>query len=473
MTTAPRPILFVSLPESGLLNPMLVLARELARRGTPDLWFATDEPRRADVQGSAGRTPVEFASLGEVFSELSAVSWSDEVYREVTQTSRFKAHRAVIRQSYRPDLQAEKYRRLESLVAKIDPALMVIESMSSFAVDLALTRNIPFVLSVPFLPSNVLTSHNPFGSSYTPKDFPVPHSGLPFPMTFAQRLGNRFFKLRTLALFFTPSMSKVLSADNRIRRELGLPAPSPMTRIDRAEMVLCNSVPELDYPFDIPEKMKLVGAVMPPLPEASGTGADDGLGAWLDARSSVVYMGFGTITRLTRDQVGALVEVARRLDGRHDVLWKLPEEQQRLLPARESLPGNLRIESWLPSQLDVLAHPAVAVFFTHGGGNGFHEGVYFGKPLVVRPLWVDCFDQAVRGRDFGISLTLDRPQTVDPDDVVDKLTRVLDDPSFRSRAERLGGLQRAAGGRVRAADLILGLPALSRPGSGDRTRVQK
>src|ERR1700761_743143 len=100
MSTPQRPILFVSLPESGLLNPLLVLAGELSRRGVPDLWFATDEPRRADVERQVTGSPVEFASLGEVFSELSAVTWSDEVYREVTQTSRFRAHRAVVRQSY-------------------------------------------------------------------------------------------------------------------------------------------------------------------------------------------------------------------------------------------------------------------------------------------------------------------------------------------------------------------------------------
>ncbi|MBD0693927.1 glycosyltransferase [Streptomyces sp. CBMA123] len=461
MSAAQRPILFVSLPESGLLNPLLVLAGELARRGVPDLWFATDEPRRADVRALADQSAVEFASLGEVFSELSAVSWGDEVYRQVTQPSRFKAHRAVIRQSYRPDLQAEKYRRLATVVDKCDPALMVIDCVSAFAVDLALTRGIPFVLSVPFLPSNVLTSHSPFGPSYTPKDFPVPHSGLPYPMGFGQRLRNRLFKLRTLALFFHPAMGKVLSEDARLRKELGLPKPSPMTRIDRAEMVLCNSVRELDYPFEIPGKVELVGAMVPPLPEASR--AEDGTGVmdWLDAQSSVVYMGFGTITRLTRPQVADLVEVARRLDGRHQVLWRLPAEQQHLLPPRDELPGNLRVESWLPSQLDVLAHPRVEVFFTHGGGNGFHEGVYFGKPLVIRPLWVDCYDQAVRGRDFGISLTLDRPQDLDPDDVVDKLSRVLGDRSFRERAERIGTAQRAAGGRTAAADLLLGLPALA------------
>ncbi|MFD3997196.1 glycosyltransferase [Streptomyces sp. NPDC058583] len=465
MSAPQRPVLFVSLPESGLLNPLLVLAGELSRRGVPDLWFATDEPRRGDVERVAEGSPVEFASLGEVLSELSAVSWEDGVYREVTQASRFRAHRAVIRQSYRPDLQAEKYRRLESVVEKVEPALMVIDCVSSFAVDLAVKRGIPFVLSVPFLPSNVLTSLNPFGPSGTPRDFPVPHSGLPFPMSSAQKFRNELFKWRTLAMFFNPAMGKVLSEDARIRMDLGLPKPNPMTRIDRAEMVLCNSVAELDFPFPVPDRMKLVGAMVPPLPEAAGSddnGADDtGVMAWLGAQSSVVYMGFGTITRLTREQVASLVEVARRLNGRHQVLWKLPEEQQHLLPPRESLPVNLRIESWLPSQLDVLAHPSVKVFFTHGGGNGFHEGLYFGKPLVVRPLWVDCYDQAVRGRAHGVSLTLDRPREMDPDDVVDKLTRVLGDPSFHERAERLGALQRAAGGRSEAADLLLSLPALA------------
>lgn len=447
--TAPAsgPVLFVSLPESGLLNPMLVLAAELARRGVPDLWFATDEPRRADVEDIA----VQFASLGPVVPELSAVTWNDEVYAEVTQQSRFKAHRAVIRHTYRPDLQAAKFRALAEVVDKVRPALMVIESLCGFAVDLALTRAIPYVLSVPFLPSNVLTAHNPFAKSYTPKGFPVPHSGLPARMTPIQRLQNRMFKLRTLAMFFHPAMGKVLSEDARIRKELGLSAPSPMTRVDEARMILCASIPELDYPFEVPDKLKLVGAMMPPLPEAS---ADNEVARWLDAQESVVYMGFGTITRLTAEQVGALVEVARRLDGRHGVLWKLPTEQQHLLPPADRLPGNLRIENWLPSQLDVLAHPAVKVFFTHGGGNGFHEGVYFGKPLVVRPLWVDCFDQAVRGRDAGISLTLDRPTTIDPDDVLDKLTRVLTDPGFTRRAEELGARQRAAGGARAAADLL-------------------
>lgn len=461
MESQRRPILFVSYPESGLMNPLLVLAQELSRRGVPDLYFATDEKGRSEVEALKADTPVEFASLGDTVSEMSAVTWDDETYREVTQRSRFKAHKAVIKHSFAPQARVEKYRRLADIVDEVKPALMVVESMCQYGYEVAITKNIPFVLGVPFLPSNVLTSHVPFAKQYTQRHFPVPHSGLPLDMNVFQRVANQLFKFGTLGLYMTSEMKKVVEQDTQIRKDLGISpkARGMMARIDEAEMVLCYSVPELDYSFPVPEKLNLVGTMVPPLPQAPD---DEGLSDWLSQHDSVVYMGFGTITRLTRTQVAALVEVARRIGDGHQVLWKLPKEQQELLPSQEELPENLRIVSWVPSQLDVLAHPSVKLFFTHAGGNGFHEGLHFGKPLVVRPLWVDCDDQAVRGRDFGVSLTLDRPETFDPDDVVDKLTRVLGDRRFRERAEHFSQLLQSAGGRSAAADLLLGLPALAK-----------
>jgi polyene glycosyltransferase len=453
MDDAARPILLVSLPEAGLINPLLVLAGELSRRGAKDLWFATDEPRRRDVEA----TSAAFASLGEVIPEMSAVSWDDAAYRAVTQASRFRAHRAQIKQSYRPALAFAKYRQLEAVADKVHPAVMIIDCETRYAINLAIARRIPYVLSVPFLPSNVLTPYTPLDRSYVPRRFPTPHSGLPYDMNFAQRMSNRFFRLRSLAMFLNPAMGKAVREDVAICKALGLPRPNSMTRVDLAELVLCYGIPELDYPLQVPGKVQLVGAMIPPLPQVPG----GELTSWLDARPSVIYIGLGTITRLTGAEVSSLVEVARRLAGAHHVLWKLPADQQHLLPPQQSLPGNLRVESWVPSQLDVLAHPNVTAFVTHGGGNGFCEGLYFGKPLITRPLWGDCHDTAVRGQDLGVSLTLDPPRTADPGEVAGKLTRVLDDPSFRQRAQHIGALLRAAGGRHAAASLVLGLPALA------------
>jgi polyene glycosyltransferase len=449
MDNTARPILFVSMPEAGLINPLLVLAGELAWRGVGDVWFATDEPRRDEIEAMS----VSFASLGEVIPELSALTWDDKVYREVTGPSRFRSHCAQIKQGYRPALTVAKYRQLEAVVDKVHPAVMVIDCEARYAVNLAIVRRIPYVLSVPFEVSNVLTPYTPFGQTYVPRSFPTPHTGLPYEMNLIQRMSNRLFRLRSLTMFLNPAMGKALREDVAITKELGLPRPEPMTRVAKAGLVLIYSVAEMDYPLEIPENVRLVGAIIPPLPQAP----DGELAEWLDARPSVVYIGLGTNTRLTRAEVSSLVEVARRLDGTHHVLWKLPRQQHHMLPRPESLPGNLRIESWMPSQIDVLAHPNVTAFVTHGGGNGFHEGLHFGKPMVVRPLWGDCYDVAVRAQDKGVGLTLDPRKTADPSHVASLIARVLAEPSFRQRAGQFAGLERAAGGREAAADLILGL----------------
>jgi polyene glycosyltransferase len=50
------------------------------------------------------------------------------------------------------------------------------------------------------------------------------------------------------------------------------------------------------------------------------------------------------------------------------------------------------------------------------------------------------------------------------------INRVLNEPSFRERAKHFAALEWAAGGREKAADLLLGLPALAgdREPAGDR-----
>jgi polyene glycosyltransferase len=331
-------------------------------------------------------------------------------------------------------------------VEEIRPALMVVDSVSFFGAQVAITRGVPYALSVPFLPSNVFNT--------LLSRFPEPHSGLPRRMSAAQHLANAWFKIRKVGMFFTPTMWQVVKRIRVTCDELGIAreARSLSARAKRAELILSYSANGLDYPFSYPDKLHQVGAIVPPLPQAPD-GND--LQRWLDTRYSVVYMAFGTITRLTAQNVRSLVDVARKLDGEHDVLWTLPREQQKFLPPPHQLPRNLRVVSAPPSQLDVLAHPSVKLFFTYSGGSGFHEALYFGKPLVVRPLWIDCYDLAVRGRDCGVSLTLDRPETFDVDDILDKLGRVLNQRSFRRSAWRFARAQQESGGTRRAAELIL------------------
>jgi polyene glycosyltransferase len=450
-----RPILFVSSPDSGLINPQLVLAAELSRRAVPALYFATNDNRREEVEaiGGAGKgSTVAFRSLGAPIPELSSGSWDDETYAAVTQQSRWKAHKALMRQTFDTRFRNATYRALEEIVREVQPALMVIDSLLHAGFELAVTHGIPFVVSAPFSPSNLVTK--------LPKTYPAPHSGLPLDMTPGQRRENRVFRRRRGRLFVVdPVLRKRVVEYVKANKELGVsrPAAKYTSRIDQAELVFSYTLAELDYPLEVPGHFRMLGAILPPLPEQPD---EQDVKGWLDRHESVVYMGFGTVARLGATEVANLVEVVRRLYGDHAVLWRLPAAAHKLLPPADELPANLRIEKWLPSQLDVLAHPHVRAHFTHGGGNGFVESLYFGKPLLIRPLFVDCYDQAVRGRDLGVGLVVDRPEVVDVDDVVAKLTEVLRNPDFTTRAREMARLQHQAGrGREAAADLLLSLIA--------------
>ncbi|MEV4663947.1 glycosyltransferase [Micromonospora echinofusca] len=193
----------------------------------------------------------------------------------------------------------------------------------------------------------------------------------------------------------------------------------------------------------------------PVVPRELSPADDDELMAWLDEHPSVVYVGFGTIMRLSQGQVDAIVEVAERLGPEHAVLWKVPARQRHLLPPARRLPANLRVEAWLPSQLRVLAHPHVRVFFNHGAANAIHEAVHFAVPQLVMPFWLDCPDGAVRAVDSGVALAVERADSPNVEDVLAKLGRLLGEETFRARARLWSRRMRQAGGVTAAADLVL------------------
>lgn len=81
------------------------------------------------------------------------------------------------------------------------------------------------------------------------------------------------------------------------------------------------------------------------------------------------------------EQLSAFIQVFREF-GKQRIVWKwegnnTPEKSE-----------NVLFQKWLP-QNDVLAHPNVRVFITHGGLFGSQEGVHYGVPLLGIPFYAD------------------------------------------------------------------------------------
>ena len=121
--------------------------------------------------------------------------------------------------------------------------------------------------------------------------------------------------------------------------------------------------------------------------------------------------------------------------------------------AEYELAANMVGEEFLP-QTSVLPH--VDAVITHGGNNTTTECMWFGKPLLVLPIFWDQHDNAQRVVERGYGL---RVPTYDFRDgeLADALDRVLADEALRARCVVAGERLRRRPGPDLAADLIEGL----------------
>jgi polyene glycosyltransferase len=449
MTADESPLLIVSSGSSGLFNPLLTLAGELKRRGVRRVWYACTDERRADIESLPGDGEVRFLSLGEPRLEVRPEHWDDETHRRMSTGSRVEAFASYVDTTADYDYLEQLYQRCLELIDEVAPTLAVVDSFASFGMDAMTTRGVPFVISVSVPPSNFLQDS-------LPPTYPMPLSGLPLRMNPSQQAANARYREALLKALMEPERLARNTAAAERREAAGISNPElrPTLYAEAAEALLAYTVFGLEYPFvTAPANLRMVGSMVPQEIVPSPDGAE--LRAWLDAHESVVYIGFGTIMRPSAAQVAALVEVAARLAPEHHVLWKLPAVRQQYLPPAADLPPNLRVESWLPSQVEVLAHPHVRVFFNHAAANAIHEAAWFGVPQLVMPFWLDCYDGAVRVVDAGVALAVEHEDALDVDDIVAKLRRLLTEPRYRDRANLWARRLRQAGGVSAAADLVL------------------
>ncbi|MGW4059756.1 glycosyltransferase [Amycolatopsis sp. NPDC004747] len=434
-----RPLLFASGSEAGRINPLLTIAAELARGDGTELVFASTDDRRADIEALAPGQ-VRFASLGEPDARHLPRNWDEAIFTAMTGPSRGRAAAEYLGRVIDADYLQDMYDRTLKVLDEVEPALVVVDQDAPYVMDAALARGVPYVMSVP-IPVSVVYAER------VPADFPKAFTGLPRNMTPAQLEENaRFERELGEALTASGKLGEFFKA--RLAGGFRNPACVSSAYADEAVSVLGFSVFGVEYEFpDVPENVRMIGAVVP-----EPSGERTALTGWLDDHESIVYIGFGTIMRPTAGQVGGIVEAVRRLPPGQHVLWRLPASHHHLLPP--DLPANLRIESWLPSQTEVLAHPNVKVFFNHGGGNAVSEAGYYGKPMLVMPFWMDCHDWAARVVDCGAGLAVRYTPELDPAEIAERLTSLLTDERFASRAAYWRDRLRAAGGVGAAVEII-------------------
>uniref|UniRef100_K4AJ62 Glycosyltransferase n=1 Tax=Setaria italica TaxID=4555 RepID=K4AJ62_SETIT len=89
---------------------------------------------------------------------------------------------------------------------------------------------------------------------------------------------------------------------------------------------------------------------------------------------------------------------------------------------------------WVP-QISILAHGAVGAFLTHCGWNSTIEGLLFGHPLIMLPIYGDQGSNArlMEGRKIGVQVATDEDDgSFDRHDVVTAVRAVMSEDESRS-----------------------------------------
>ncbi|KAL1491838.1 hypothetical protein ABEB36_012373 [Hypothenemus hampei] len=110
------------------------------------------------------------------------------------------------------------------------------------------------------------------------------------------------------------------------------------------------------------------------------------------------------------------------------VLWKFEED----LPDR---PKNVLIRKWLPQQ-DILAHPNIKLFITHGGLLSTTETIYHGVPILAIPVFGDQNANADRAVAGGYGLKLEYLSSdFTEENLEKKLNELLHNPQYRNNVK--------------------------------------
>jgi UDP:flavonoid glycosyltransferase YjiC (YdhE family) len=240
-------------------------------------------------------------------------------------------------------------------------------------------------------------------------------------------------------------------AAEQINRDLhGVPPAFPVMDWARhAEAIVQFTVPEFEYPrSDAPPTLRFAGPI-------TSTGLRTPLPPWwddLDGSRPVVHVTQGTVANRDYRQIIAPTLEALAAD---DVLVVVATGG-RPLDTLPRLPANARAAEYLP--YDELL-PKTDVFVTNGGYGGVQIALSYGVPIVTSGGKEDKPEVAGRIKWSGVGRRL-RSETPSAKAVGAAIRSVLDDPDYRTNAERMSASMATAGGMAVLADVVDEVAAL-------------
>ena len=430
--------LFVTVPVTGHVSPLLPLARLLVERGHAVRWYTGSHFRQKIEATGAQYAPYRVArdidqeKLNDLFPERAKL-------KGLAQTKWDLRHLVI-------GMILEQVEDLTTIMADFAPDVMVGDVLSTGAIHAAEKHGLPMAVINPL---NLITPSR----DTAPNGLALPPSSTP--------LG----RARNQALNWL--VSHVVLRDlnqelKQVRATLGMPPISESLfegPLRRSDLFMQPTIPAFEYPrSDNPPHLRFIGALLP-----DGTAEFTPPDWWpeLEAGRPVVLVTQGTMAtnfdQLLRPAIRGLAE--------EDVLvlattGNIPPEAVGLDP----LPSNVRLVPFIPY---VRLMPHVDVMVTNGGYGGTNFALSNGVPLVAGGLTEDKSEICARIAWAGVGINL-KTNMPTPEQIRQAVRTALSDPRYKQKAQAMQAEFARYDGKVIAADLLEELAA-----RGPRTAARR
>ncbi|XP_030760944.1 UDP-glucuronosyltransferase 2B13-like [Sitophilus oryzae] len=149
-----------------------------------------------------------------------------------------------------------------------------------------------------------------------------------------------------------------------------------------------------------------------------------------NAKNGVIFFSMGSHVKskdFSDEKKKIFLNVFARL--KETILWKFEDET---LPGK---PENVFVRKWVP-QMDLLGHPNIKLFITHGGYGSLQETIYHGVPVLAIPVFADQYNNAFQAAQLGYAIKLSyNDKNFSEETVFNLIKELLDNPKYRENAQ--------------------------------------
>ncbi|XP_053214505.1 NDP-glycosyltransferase YjiC-like [Panonychus citri] len=266
-----------------------------------------------------------------------------------------------------------------------------------------------------------------------------PPEGTGFALDSPRELWNKFYSL------FAEKLKPIRDKVNNKLIEAGV---EPYTEYEslylfKSPYLNVYVYPEsLDY-TDIaprPDKCFRMDAVIREPDDATPFTLPDNL---VDKPGALIYFSLGSMGSVDLELMRRVISVLAKSPHRF-IISKGPYHDQI------DLPDNCWGEKYV-NQIAILPHCDLVI--THGGNNTLTESLYFGKPLIVMPLFYDQLDNAQRIVDKQLGVRLDTYRFTD-DQLLTAIEKLVHDEKLYSELEKISFAIKNTKSREQIVELI-------------------